>query len=78
LLLLCVVAFIVIWLFTRKEQSNHSFRFVTNVIGTLTMPAFIPSHGEIVMALPNVVQNKLSWGIGLFFLIVIFWLSQQF
>lgn len=77
LLLLCVVAFIVVWLFTRKEQSNRSFRFVTNVIGALTMPAFIPSHGEIVMALPNaslfVVQNKLSWAIGLFFLIVNFW-----
>ena len=76
LLLLYVIAFILVWLFTRKKQSNRSFRFVTTVIGALTMPAFIPDHGEIVMALPNaslfVVQNKLSWGIGLFFLIVNF------
>ncbi len=76
LLLFCVITFVVIWFLTRNTQSNRSFRFVSSIIAALTMPAFTPGHGEIVMVLPNAslftVQNHLAWGIGLFFIVVNF------
>jgi len=74
LLILCIVAFFLTWLLTRKKAANRSFSTITSLIAAFTMPAFIPGHGEIVMVLPNAalftVHNTFSWGAGIVFLII--------
>lgn len=76
LLVLCVIAFTLAWLLTKRRDANRSFSTITSIIAAFTMPAFIPAHGEVVMVLPNAslftVYNTFSWGAGMVFLLINF------
>ena len=73
---LLIVLFVIVWLLTRHSKSRVLFISCTGFIGALLMPAFVPGHGEFIMMLPNAtlfaLANKVSWGIGLFYLILNF------
>ncbi len=70
------ILFIVMWLITHRRQYRKTFITLTGFIGALLMPAFVPGHGEFIMLLPNATlftqENEISWGVGLFFLILNF------
>ncbi len=46
------------------------------LMSSLLLPAFIPGHGEIVIALPNGAlffkSSSLTWGIGFFYVLIYF------
>ncbi|NQY27546.1 MAG: hypothetical protein HRT92_10280 [Piscirickettsiaceae bacterium] len=75
------ILFIVMWLITHRAQYRKTFITLTGFIGALLMPAFVPGHGEFIMLLPNASlftqENKVSWGIGLFFLVLNFFIISK-
>jgi len=78
-LLICIILSVSLWFLAREHRSKPYFIFVLSLCGALLLPAFIPGHGEIIIALPNValftVFNTLAWGAGLFYLVINFFIS---
>jgi hypothetical protein len=78
-LFICIILFVSIWLFGRNHHAKPYFIFLLSLCGALLLPAFIPGHGEIIMALPNAalftVFNSMAWGVGLFYLVINFFIS---
>ncbi len=68
------------WVFyKRSNQSPLSQRFIA-FIAALTLPAFIPAHGEFIVAIPNgallLKSSDTVIGIGLFFIFVYYLLIR--
>ncbi|MBL1321919.1 MAG: hypothetical protein COA63_012790 [Methylophaga sp.] len=78
-LLICIVLLALVWLLGRRHRSKPYFVFILSFCGALLLPAFIPGHGEIIIALPNAalftVFNSLAWAAGLFYLVINFFIS---
>ncbi len=78
-LAVCIFFIIIVWLFAKKYRSKPYFIFILSLCGALLLPAFIPAHGEIIIALPNAalftVSNSIALGAGLFYLVINFFIS---
>ena len=79
ILLFCIILFIAVWFLAKPFRSKPIFVFILSFCGALLLPAFIPGHGEMIVALPNTVLftvfNSLAWGAGLFYLVINFFIS---
>lgn len=77
----CVLLSLVVCLLSRRHRSKPYFVFILSFCGALLLPALIPGHGEFIIVLPNValfaVTNSLAWGIGLFYLLINFFISYM-
>jgi len=91
LLFICSGLFVLsFWFFTQYCHSRKVAQIASSLIGALTLPAFVPGHGEVIMVLPNsalfIVASTPAHLIGLFFFVVNFavllwlftWLSRRF
>lgn len=77
LLFICSGAFILtLWFFTKHCHSRKVAIIASSLVAALTMPAFVPGHGEIVVLLPNAalfaIPNAFTWGLGFVYLIINF------
>jgi hypothetical protein len=77
--LICIILIVSIWLLGHRYRSKFYYLFLLSFCGALLLPAFIPAHGEIIIALPNAalftVFNSMAWGVGLFYLVINFFIS---
>ncbi len=76
-LLICIILSVFIW-FVARDRFKAYLVFILSFCGALLLPAFVPGHGEIIIALPNAalftVFNSMAWGVGLFYLVVNFFI----
>ena len=79
--LLCLVLISLVWFLGRKYRSKSYFIFILSLCGALLLPAFVPGHGEVIIALPNAalftVFNSMAWGVGIFYLVINFFISYS-
>lgn len=77
-LLICIILSASLWFLAREHRSKPYFIFVLSFCGALLLPAFIPGHGEIIIALPNAalftIFDSMAWGVGLFYLVINFFI----
>ncbi len=77
--LLCIILIVSVWLLGRRYRDKPYFIYLLSLCSALLLPAFIPAHGEIIIALPNAalftVFNSMAWGVGLFYLVINFFIS---
>ena len=78
-LLFCIILSTLVWFLGRRYRAKPYFVFILSFCGALLLPAFIPGHGEMIIAFPNAalftVFNSLAWGAGLFYLVLNFFIS---
>jgi len=73
----CSILFVIIsWVLNKFINSRKLVIVGSSFLGAFVMPAFSPGHGELVILLPNaalfLIPNVVTWGLGLFFLVVNF------
>ncbi len=77
--LACIALIISVWFLGQRGRFKPYLIFLLSVCGALLLPAFVPGHGEIIIALPNAalftVFNSMAWGLGLFYLVINFFIS---
>ncbi len=64
-----------IWFVSKKQNGSKATTKILLVLTcSLTLPAFIPGHGEIIVALPNAALfgkfTTLTIGVGLFYVFI--------
>ncbi|PHS26547.1 MAG: hypothetical protein COA83_02395 [Methylophaga sp.] len=69
---------VLVWILAKNHRSKPYFVFILSFFGSLLLPALVPAHGEFIIALPNAalftVVNTMAWGVGLFYLVINFFI----
>jgi len=79
MLIVLLIGSIALLAIYRKQKSRKlPTKILITISISLLLPAFIPGHSEIVIAIPNGALfgklTTLAWGIGLFFMLVYSWI----
>jgi hypothetical protein len=78
LFIVFLIATIVFWLIYKRQRYGKTIAKIFLILcWSLMLPAFIPGHGELIVALPNGALfgkfTDLTWIVGLFFVFLYSW-----
>lgn len=81
-LLYCLVGLIIVLLLSKTAMPQIHSRRLLALMAALTMPAFIPGHGELVMLLPNAalfaVSSTAALVAGIIFTVINYFVARIF
>jgi len=78
----CLIGLIIVLLLSKTAMPQKYYRHLLALMAALTMPAFIPGHGELVMLLPNgalfAVSSTPAIVAGLIFTVINYFIARVF
>jgi len=79
LFITCLIGIFVVSFLSKTSLPKLTFKIILAIMVALSLPAFIPGHGEFVMLLPTAglftVPTSMAWSAGTLFLIINYSLS---
>jgi len=79
ILMACLIGVFIISLLSKTSLPNLPYKIILAILVALTMPAFVPGHGEFIMLLPTAglfaFPSSMAWGAGIIFLIINYLIS---